>query len=525
MGISFLFMKKSRCFGNHPRRIKRRLLTPVQQRSVAHSTPLTLKESCSREKEERLREPAMAFADAAARRLLRGAGGGVANGIAADAVGMSFGLDGLWQLIAGLFASVAHLLVLPFEVLGHWLQVAIAAVAHLVALPFEALWHLLRSAAAGVGFCFDSLVAALGSAARALAVPFEALWHLLQSAAAGVSLCFRQEMMNLAFIIRAKTPKKEVQVYVDKYRSYTSLTCLSNLVAALGSAAHALAVPFKMLWQWLQAAPASISFGLHGLGQLIQGCFDSLVAALGSAPHALVVPFEAVWQWLQAAAAGVSSGLDGFWEHMQGIFAGLPAALASAAHSLVLPLESLWRWVQNAVGGISLDLAGFWPLVQRFVDTAASKAYELVPALEAFWRWLKDAAVVALPYVVAIAAVVCVAALVWYCYQVVAALVCHCWQFRCTAAVQVAPALGRVLCFCRDCLTAVATWVVLSCSRVTMVGPGAAGALISRTAFAANPRLYFKILRLAGPVVAAAVFSSSPVAWVVGAVVGVLFSL
>ncbi|VAI24044.1 unnamed protein product [Triticum turgidum subsp. durum] len=382
----------------------------------------------------------MAFADAGARRLLRGAGGGVARGIAADAVGMSFGLDGLWQLIAGLFASVAHLLVLPFEVLGHWLQAAVAAVAHLVVLPFEALWHLLQSAAAGVSFCFDSLVAALGSAAHALVVPFEALWHLLQSAVAGVSFCF------------------------------------DNLVAALGSAAHALAVPFETLWQWIQAAPASISFGFHGLGQLIHGCFDV------------------------------------FWEHMQGIFAGVPAALASAAHSLVLPLESFWRWVHNSIAGISLDLDGFWPLVQRFVDTAASKAHELVPALEAFWRWLKDAAVVALPYVLAIAAVVCVAAVAWYC-----------WQILCTAAVQVAKALVQVLSSCWGWLYGVAMLVGPCCGHVTMAAPGVAGGLMSRVAFETAPRLFFQISRSAGGPVATAVFSTPTIASAVAAPVAALF--
>uniref|UniRef100_M8BDL6 Uncharacterized protein n=1 Tax=Aegilops tauschii TaxID=37682 RepID=M8BDL6_AEGTA len=326
----------------------------------------------------------MAFADAAARRLLRGAGGGAAKGIA---VGMSFGLDGMWQLIAGLFASVAHLLVLPFEVLGHWLQAAIAAVAHLVALPFEALSHLLQSAAAAVSFCFDSLVAALGSAAHALAVPFEA-----------------------------------------------------------------------RLASW-PASPCS-----------------------GSAT--------------------------------QGIFADLPAALAGAAHNLVLSLESFWRWVQNAVGGICLDLDGFWPLVQRFVDTAASKAHELVPALEALWRWLKDAAAVALPYVLAIAAVVCVAALVW-----------HCWQILCTAAVQVAKALVQVLCSCWGWLYGVAMLVGPCCGHVTMAAPGVAGGLlISRVAFETAPRLFFRISRSAGGAVATAVFSTPTIASAVAAPVAALFS-
>ncbi|VAI24046.1 unnamed protein product [Triticum turgidum subsp. durum] len=264
--------------------------------------------------------------------------------------------------------------------------------------------------------------------------------------------------------------------------------------------------------KWIQAAPASISFGFHGLGQLIHGCFDSLVAALGSAAHALAVPFEAVWQWLQAAAAGVSSGFDVFWEHMQGIFAGVPAALASAAHSLVLPLESFWRWVHNSIAGISLDLDGFWPLVQRFVDTAASKAHELVPALEAFWRWLKDAAVVALPYVLAIAAVVCVAAVAWYC-----------WQILCTAAVQVAKALVQVLSSCWGWLYGVAMLVGPCCGHVTMAAPGVAGGLMSRVAFETAPRLFFQISRSAGGPVATAVFSTPTIASAVAAPVAALF--
>ncbi|KAI4985996.1 hypothetical protein ZWY2020_018626 [Hordeum vulgare] len=345
----------------------------------------------------------MAFADTAARRLLRG---GMSRRMAADAVSMSFGLDGFWQLIAGLLATAAHLLVMPFEVLGHWLQAAIAAVSHLVVLPFEALWHLLQSAAAGVNSCFGSLVAALGSAA-----------------------------------------------------------------------------------------------------------------------HALAAPFEAVCEWLQAAAGSIASGFDGMCEHMQGIFSALPAALASAAHYLVVPFEAFWRWMQKAVAGISLDLNGFWPLVQGFVATAVRKADELVPALEAFWRWLKDTAVVALPFVLAIAAVVCTAVLVLYF-----------WQILCTAVVQVAQALVWVLAYCGRCLydAAMVVWCALAylvpccgqyCTTVTMAAPGNAGWLISRAAFEAAPALYFQIHRLAGPVVASAVFCTGTVASAVGASVAALFRL
>lgn len=41
---------------------------------------------------------------------------------------------------------------------------------------------------------------------------------------------------------------------------------------------------------------------------------------------------------------------------------------------------------------------------------------------------------------------------------------------------------------------------------VTMKAPGAAGFVISRAAFLANPQLYFQILRTAGAAAAAAVF-------------------
>ncbi|KAI4996761.1 hypothetical protein ZWY2020_052103 [Hordeum vulgare] len=114
--------------------------------------------------------------------------------------------------------------------------------------------------------------------------------------------------------------------------------------------------------------------------------------------------------------------------------------------------------------------------------------------MESFLRWLKDAAPIALTYVLDIAAIVCVADLVWYCAQIL-----------CTATVEVARALGRVLCFCRECLIAFDMWVVKCCTRVTMVTSGVTSALISRRGFVANPRLYFKILRLAGPIVATVV--------------------
>jgi hypothetical protein len=154
-----------------------------------------------------------------------------------------------------------------------------------------------------------------------------------------------------------------------------------------------------------------------------------------------------------AVARGVAAGtlgfdLDGLWQLIGAFFANI---FAGAAHRLlVLPLEALWQW-----------LAG------------------------AFWRWLQSAAAVALPYVLAAAALLLLVG-----------------------------ALSFILPSCVRC-----------CAVVTMNAPGAAGRLISRTAFEANPQLFFLILRTAGPVVATGVFCSWPVAWAVAAPVAILFSV
>jgi ABC-type phosphate transport system auxiliary subunit len=47
-------------------------------------------------------------------------------------------------------------------------------------------------------------------------------------------------------------------------------------------------------------------------------------------------------------------------------------------------------------------------------------------------------------------------------------------------------------------------WPAAVAAGVTMKAPGAAGFLISRAAFVANPQLYFQILRTAGAAAAAA---------------------
>uniref|UniRef100_A0ACD5VQG3 Uncharacterized protein n=1 Tax=Avena sativa TaxID=4498 RepID=A0ACD5VQG3_AVESA len=383
----------------------------------------------------------MAFADTASRKLLHGAGGAMARVAAADgnAVGMSFGLGGLWQLIVGLFGSAVHLLVIPFEVLWGLLQTAVAGAAHLLLLPFEALWHLLQATAA--------------------------------NAAAGISLCF------------------------------------------------------------------------DGLWNLLLGFVANLLATVGNAAHVLVAPFEALCRWLQIAAASV-----------QGIIPSLLATLSSAAHKLVLPFEAFGRWMQtivaDAAAGISIDLDGVWPLIRRsfasVLATLAGAADELVPALEAFWRWIKTTAAVALPFVMCIALVISLVALVWYCLpllstaaaltekalmsavfcvrapgvailKAVVQLVCWTAHYLHVIAMAVGRALSYLLPVCRYCCQC--------CASATMKAPGAAGFLISRAAFVANPRLYFQILRSAGggSVVASAVFSTPTVASAVAAPVATLF--
>ncbi|KAI4985993.1 hypothetical protein ZWY2020_018623 [Hordeum vulgare] len=221
---------------------------------------------------------------------------------------------------------------------------------------------------------------------------------------------------------------------------------------------------------------------------------------------------------------------------MQGILANLPAALASAAHNLVLPFQAFWRWIHNTVAG---GWDGVWPLIQRFVATAASTARELVPAFEALWRWLKDAAAVALPVVLAIAAVVCIAAIVWFFWPVlcVVAMVAGVLvaQALLVVGVLAAQALVVVICICGRCLFVVAmgigsalAYLLPVCGQylasATMAAPGVAGVMISRAAFKEEPRMYFQILSLAGPLVAAAVFSTSPLPWAVGLSVVALFS-
>nr|CAB3458561.1 unnamed protein product [Digitaria exilis] len=272
-----------------------------------------------------------------------------------------------------------------------------------------------------------------------------------------------------------------------------------------------------------------ISFGLW---DLVTGFFANILsylfAALAGVAHLLVLPLELLWHWLVTlitnAAGAIASGLDGLWQHVTGFFAGIFAGLASAAHQLVLPLETLWRWlvaiVADAAGAIGSGLDGLWQLVAGFfpkilahiLAAVSGAAHEIPAKLEVLWRWLKAAAVVAFPFVVGVAVVLLLVALVWFwgpalcaagvgaCQALVYAF-CYLGNGVFYIAVSVGGALSRLVPPCAQCL-----------HLVTMRAPGAAGMVISRAAFVANPALYFQILRAAGPVVAAAVYCTKTVA-------------
>uniref|UniRef100_A0A0E0IT02 Uncharacterized protein n=1 Tax=Oryza nivara TaxID=4536 RepID=A0A0E0IT02_ORYNI len=398
----------------------------------------------------------VALADSAAARKL------LLHGAATDAaVGMSFGLDGLWQLIAGLFSGLVHLLLLPFQAIAHG---------------------------------------------------FQALGHAIQA-----------------------------------------------LFAGLGSVAHLLVLPFEMLWRGLQAAVAGIGHGFDGMWHAIQGFFASIVAALAGAAHGLVLPFEAFWRWLQTAAGGTGSGFQGLWQNVLVFFANSLATLAGAAHDLVHPFEAFWKWLRtaaaDAAADISFRLDGLWPLVKRLyaslLATLASAAHGLVPLLESLWRGLRPAAAAALPYVLVIAAVLCVVALVWLAWPflfpaaaviglALVGVVGCCALLLLAAAVLTGRALVYAVCFgvvllfvAAKVVGKVLDRVLPACARccydrvtttaTTMSAPDAAGMDISRAAYESLPELYAQILRSAGPVVAAAVFCSHPVAWTCAAPVAALF--
>ncbi|KAG0545718.1 hypothetical protein BDA96_02G386400 [Sorghum bicolor] len=312
---------------------------------------------------------------------------------------------------------------------------------------------------------------------------------------------------------------------------------IAYLFAALAGAAHLLVLPLEVLWQSLvtvvTTAAGAVASGLDGLCHYVTGFFAQIFAAIAGAAHLLVLPLETLWQWLATsatdAAGSIASGIDGLWQHVTGFLAHIFAAIAGAAHQFVLPLETLWQWLAtsmtDAAGAISSGFDGLWQLVAAFLPGAwsavAGAAHQIPQKLANLWRWLQAAAPVALPYVLAVAAVVLVATLVWFC-----------WPVLLEASVGVGKALVIGACFFVQGLLHVGRAVLsvfvfllpcLNCAVVTMKAPGAAGIRISRAAFEAAPALFFQILRSAPTIVAATVFCTKTVALLVAFPVAALF--
>jgi hypothetical protein len=287
-----------------------------------------------------------------------------------------------------------------------------------------------------------------------------------------------------------------------------------------------------------------ISFGLW---EMVTGFFADILAGLfavlAGAAQLLVLPLQVLWQSLvtvvTGAAGAIASGLNGLWQHVTGFFAYIVAGIAGAAHLLVLPLEKLWQWLAtsmaDAVGAIISALDGPWQLVVGFLPgawaTLVNAAHEIPRKLAELCRWIQAAAPVLLPYVLGIAAVVLVAALVWFfCCPAPALLAAsvgvgqvlviaafhlgHGLSYVCSA---VCSAFASLLPSCMQCLNCAA--------GVTMNAPGASGMLISRPAFEAAPALFFALMRAAPPIVAATVFCSESVASVIASPVAALFGV
>ncbi|CAN6226004.1 unnamed protein product [Urochloa humidicola] len=282
-----------------------------------------------------------------------------------------------------------------------------------------------------------------------------------------------------------------------------------------------------------------ISFGLWDLATgFLANILANLFAALAGLAHLLVLPLELLWQWLVTAAAAISSGIDGLWHHVTGFFAGIWTSIAATAHQFVLPLETLWQWLcastADAAGAISSGLDGLWQLATGFLPeifaqisaAAARVAHELPEKLDELWRWLKAAAAVALPYVLAVAAVLLLVAFVWFC----GSALCKVAVGACKTLVYALSYLGHGLCHVAvavggalSCLLPPGAQCLHFCAVVSMKAPGAAGSVISRAAFVADPALYFQILHTAGSVVATAVFYTATGASFVAAPVAALF--
>jgi phage-related protein len=402
----------------------------------------------------------MAIAETAARKLLHGAT--IAQG-AADVGGISFGL---WDLVTGFFsnilaylcaavAGVAHLLVLPLELLWQGLVTVAAAAAgaitsgldglcqhvsgffagifaalasapHLLVLPLEKLWQWLITTvadAAGTisagldgmwqhvtGF-FAGIFAAVASAPHLLVLPLEKLWQWLVTTAA-----------NAAGAISAG--------FDDMWQHVTGF--VAEIFAAVASAPHLLVLPLEKLWQWLVTTAANaagaISAGFDDMWQHVTGFVAEILAALPGAAHQFVLPLETLWKWLATttadAAGAVSSGLDGLWQLAKGfppgILAHLSAAVVGAIHEFAQQLGSLWHWlltnVVDGAGAISLHLDGLWQLVTgifpKIFAALASASHELSQRLDELWQWIQPAV---LPSVLGVTVILVLVALVWFC--------------------------------------------------------------------------------------------------------------
>ncbi|TKW35714.1 hypothetical protein SEVIR_2G393400v4 [Setaria viridis] len=470
----------------------------------------------------------MAIVETAARKLLHG--GAIAQGVA-DVGGISFGL---WDLVTGFFSNIlsylfaalvgaAHLLVLPLELLWRWLvTVVVAAAAGAITSGLDGLWQHVT------GF-FVGIFAALAGAPHLLVLPLEKLWQWLVTSVADAAGTISAGLDGM-------------------WQHVTGF--FAGIFDALASSPHLLVLPLEKLWQWLVTAAAdaagAISAGLDGMWQHVTGFFAGILAALAGAVHQFVLPLETLWQWLATttadAAGAISSGLDGLWQlatvFFPGILAHLSAAVAGAAHELAQQLGSLWHWlltnVADAAGAISFHLDGMWQLVTGFFPkifaALAGATHELSQKLDELWQWLQAAA---LPFVLGVAVVLLLVALVRFCgstLHAVAMGVCkvlvYAICFLGLGLYCIAMAVGRaVACVGRAvaCLLPACAQCLRFCAVATMKAPGADGMLISRAAFVANPALYFLLLHAAGPVVASAVFCTVTVARIAAAPVAALF--
>jgi hypothetical protein len=108
--------------------------------------------------------------------------------VAAAAGAISSGIDGLWQHVTGLFAGIfgalagaAHQLVLPLETLWQWLATSTADAAGAISSGLDGLWQLVTGVFPKIS---AYIFAALAGAAHELPQKLEELWRWLKAAAA-----------------------------------------------------------------------------------------------------------------------------------------------------------------------------------------------------------------------------------------------------------------------------------------------------------------------------------------------------